>query len=91
MIYDNDEEEEDENEKLRRKACRTEIDENHRILREAEEKERNDREAKITFKTQKLIFPLWSMECILNEAIDNLIVYWLAPVVSLELENRLDS
>ncbi|CAI9264994.1 unnamed protein product [Lactuca saligna] len=57
----------------------------------AEEREKAVREVEETLKPQKNIFPLWSMERILNEAIDNPKIYWLEPVGSFELENSLDS
>lgn len=38
-----------------------------------------------------MLFPPWSMEQILNEAMDNPSVHWLDPVTSFELENTLDS
>ena len=84
------EEQPDENQKLRRKIRRAEIDENHRIVREAKEKARVAHEAEETLKAQKTIFPLWTLEQILKEAIDNPNVYWLEPVGSFDLENSLD-
>ncbi|KAL7587925.1 hypothetical protein Lser_V15G40915 [Lactuca serriola] len=70
LIDDSDVEEEDENEKLRRKICHTKIDENLHIVREVEEKERLAHEAQLSLEAQKIIFPIYSMERILNEAID---------------------
>ncbi|KAL7587596.1 hypothetical protein Lser_V15G40912 [Lactuca serriola] len=91
LIDDSDVEEEDENEKLRRKLRCTKIDENLRIVKEVEEKERIAREAQLALEAQKLLFPIYSMERILNEAIDIKNIYWLEPVVSFKLENSLDS
>ena len=58
LIDDSDVEEEDENEKLRRKIRHAEIDENHRIVGEDEEKERLASEAQLALEAQKLLFPL---------------------------------
>lgn len=90
MINGDDEEEEDKAAKLKRKSHDAEIDENLGIAKEAEAKEREAREAQVTLDTQKLLFPAWSVECILNEAIDNQNIYWLEPVVSFDLENSVD-
>ncbi|CAI9302956.1 unnamed protein product [Lactuca saligna] len=73
-------EEEDETDKLKCKARDTEQDENLRVANEVEEKEKTAREAKDTLKTQKTLFPLWTLEQILNEAIDYPNAYSLEPV-----------
>ncbi|CAI9300153.1 unnamed protein product [Lactuca saligna] len=39
----------------------------------------------------KALFPLWSIERILNEAVNNLNVYWLEPDALFKLENSLES
>ncbi|CAI9282331.1 unnamed protein product [Lactuca saligna] len=77
--------EEDDDKKLKRISRDAEADENLRVAREAEEKERVARKAGETFKAQKTIFPLWTHERILNEAIDNPNSYWLDPVGSFKL------
>lgn len=41
-------------------------------------------------KSHKTIFPLWTLEQILNEVVDNPNIYWLEPVGSFELENSSD-
>lgn len=41
-------------------------------------------------KAHKTIFPLWTLERIINEAIDNLNVYWLKPIGSFDMENSSD-
>ena len=41
-------------------------------------------------KAHKTIFPLWTLERILKEAVDNLNVYWIEPVGSFDLENSSD-
>ena len=90
IIDDNEEDEPDEHESKQRKAREAEIDETNHIVREAEEKARLAREAKDTLKSQKTIFPLWTIERILKEAIENPDVYWLDPVGYFNLENSLD-
>ncbi|CAI9291656.1 unnamed protein product [Lactuca saligna] len=92
LVDDEDEEEEEyENEKLTRKSRDAKIDENLRVTREDKERENAVHEAEETLKTEKTLFPLWSMEHILSEAIDNPRVYWLEHVVSFEFENSQNS
>ncbi|CAI9285325.1 unnamed protein product [Lactuca saligna] len=82
---------EDKTEKLKRKACDAVLDENQRIAREAKEKEKVEREAQVTLESRKLLFPLWTFEHIMNEAIDNPSQYWLEPVASFDLQNSHNS
>lgn len=56
LIEDSAVEEEDENEILRRKILQAEIDENHRILYEAEEQEKAACEAQLALEAQNLLF-----------------------------------
>ena len=83
MIDDDDDEEEDEDEKLKWKPHDKELDENLRIAREADAREKELRDAQVTLETQKTLFPPWTMERIMNEAIDNPSTYWLEPVLCL--------
>lgn len=71
VIDDDVEEEDDEGAKIKRKSRDTEIDENLRISKEPEAREKESREAQVTLETQKLLFPSWSMERILNEVVNN--------------------
>lgn len=61
-VIDDDNEEEDENVKLKRKSRDAKLDENLRVSREAEEREKATRKAEESLKAQKTIFPLWSTE-----------------------------
>ena len=61
------------------------------VAKEAEAAEKEAREAHVTLKTHKALFPPRSMEWSLNKAIDNPNVYWLEPVASFELENTSES
>ena len=88
---ESDDEEESEAHKLKRKARDHLLDENTRIAREAEQKERAEREAQVTLESRKTLFPPWTMERILNEAIDNPCMHWLKPITSFNLENTQDS
>lgn len=57
-IIDNEEEEEpDEAELTRRKAREEEMNEQQRIIREAIAKEKGEKEAQLTLKSRKLLFP----------------------------------
>ena len=73
----------------RKKAREAEIDENNHIVREVEVKARLSCEAEETLKAQKTIFPLWTLEQILKEVVENPNVYWLEPVGSFDLANSL--
>ena len=70
-MIDDDEEEEDEGEKLKLKSYDKELDENLWIAREIDACEKELHDAQVTSETQKTIFPPWTMEQIMNEAIEN--------------------
>ncbi|CAI9301617.1 unnamed protein product [Lactuca saligna] len=92
---DNDDEEEEEHlsekPQLKRKKHDQELDENLRVAREAEAREREARDAQLNWETKKVFFPSWSRERILNEVIDNPNVYWLELRTSFKQENILGS
>lgn len=71
-IVDNSEDEEElnEDELKRRKVHETKLDENNRIIREAEEKEMADEEAQATLQSRKILFPKWNLKRIKNDAVD---------------------
>lgn len=87
--FEEEEEEEEisEGEKLIRKNQDKELDEIMRVIKEEEAKEREPHEAKATLESQKTLFLPWSMERILNEAVNNLSTHKLEPVFSFELDN----
>ncbi|CAI9260627.1 unnamed protein product [Lactuca saligna] len=62
-----------------------------RVTKEIEAQEKEARDEQVTLVTQKTLFPAWSMERILNEAIENLGTHWLESTISFELENTLES
>ncbi|CAI9280402.1 unnamed protein product [Lactuca saligna] len=73
-MVDNDDEEEEylsEGAKLKRKKRDKELDEIECVAKQFEAREKEARDAHVTLETQKALFPPWSMEQILNEAIDN--------------------
>ncbi|CAI9300225.1 unnamed protein product [Lactuca saligna] len=92
---DDDEEEEEEDisagATLKRKTCDIELDEIVCVAKEGEAHEKEALDAQVALETQKADFPPWSIEWILNEAIENPSVYCLEPVVSFDLENTSDS
>ncbi|CAI9290024.1 unnamed protein product [Lactuca saligna] len=45
----------------------------------------------LVLKSQLIIFPLWTLERIMIEAIDNSSKYWLKHVTSFDVENSSDS
>ncbi|CAI9281329.1 unnamed protein product [Lactuca saligna] len=85
-IIDNSEEKEpDKNELKRRKEREAQMDEHQIIIREAEAKEKVEREAQVMLESRKLLFPVWTLKRIQNEAVDMTSQYWLEPVVSFNL------
>ena len=88
---DNDEEEETIVDALKRKAREREIDLNAKIMKETEERERRLKEAQDLLESKKTLFPFWTLEKLLKEAIDSPSTHWLEPVVSLDCENTKDS
>ncbi|XP_023750787.1 uncharacterized protein LOC111899139 [Lactuca sativa] len=87
------EEEEEENDdvalKIRNKD--RELDENSRIAKEAEERERKQKEAHDLLESRKILFPLWTLEQMIKEAIESPSTHWLEPVVSFDCENSRNS
>lgn len=71
-IVDNDDEEElDEEELKRRKAREVQLDVNQRIVREAEAKEKAEKESRSALESRKLLFPIWKLKRIQSQAIDS--------------------
>nr|KAJ0212498.1 hypothetical protein LSAT_V11C400221470 [Lactuca sativa] len=91
IIDDSEDEEPNEIELKRRKARKVEIDEHTRIVKEAEEKERAEKEAQATLKSKMLLFPKWTLKRIQNQAVDMPSQYWLDPITSFEIQNTKDS
>ncbi|CAI9293666.1 unnamed protein product [Lactuca saligna] len=61
------------------------------LQRELEEKEVEDKIAKVTRQTQESLFTPWTLERIQCEAINDPNIHWLEIVVSFELGNTADS
>ncbi|CAI9302686.1 unnamed protein product [Lactuca saligna] len=91
IVDNNDEEELDEAELKRRKAHEAELDENQRILREAEGKEKAVRESRSALESRKLLFLVWTLQIIQIQPVDSPNQYWLESVVSFDLQNTQDS
>ncbi|CAI9302656.1 unnamed protein product [Lactuca saligna] len=90
IINDSEEDEPNEHELKRRKGHEAEIDEHNHIVKEVEEKARLACEAEDTLKAQKTIFPLFTLEHILKEAIENPNFYWIEPIGSFDLGKSSD-
>lgn len=80
--YDDEDEEPDEAELKRRKVRKAELNENARIVKEAEEKERAENEAHATLKSRMLLFHRWILKRIQNKVVDLPSQYWLDLVAS---------
>ncbi|CAI9276534.1 unnamed protein product [Lactuca saligna] len=77
--------------KIARKKGDKEI---HNLLNLRQELEANDADAeivKVTLATQKSLFPLWTLERIQKEAVDEPSTHWLEPSISFQLDNIVDS
>lgn len=87
-IFDNSEDEElDEHEMKRRNERAAQLNEHQRIICEAEEKEKAEREAQVTAEIRKLLFPVWNLKRIQSEVVDMSSHYWLEPIVPFDLQN----
>ncbi|CAI9285091.1 unnamed protein product [Lactuca saligna] len=86
-----DEEELDEDELKKRKAREADLDEHKRIIREAKQKERVEKEAQGTLQSKKLLFPKWTLKRIQHDVVDLPSQYWLEPVVSFNLQTTQNS
>ncbi|KAL7609467.1 hypothetical protein Lser_V15G13968 [Lactuca serriola] len=62
-----------------------------RVAREAEEVERKQKEAHDLLESRKTLFPPWTLEKLLKEAIETPSILWLEPVISLDRDNSVDS
>ncbi|CAI9281669.1 unnamed protein product [Lactuca saligna] len=91
IIDDDDKEEPDEEELKRRKGREANINEHQRIIHEAEEKERAEKEAQTILQSKKLLFLAWTMKRIQNDAVDLTSHYLLEPIVSFDFQNTQDS
>ncbi|KAL7598236.1 hypothetical protein Lser_V15G23055 [Lactuca serriola] len=58
---------------------------------EAEATERKMKEAHDLLESRKTLFPLWTLEKVLKEAIETPSILWLEPVISLDRINSVDS
>ncbi|KAL7601624.1 hypothetical protein Lser_V15G23907 [Lactuca serriola] len=91
-----EEEDEDEDDEtianmLKRKNSRNVDDDVNRVAREAEEAERKQKEAHDLLESRKTLFPAWTRERLIKEAIDTPNILWLDPVISFDCYNSVDS
>ena len=61
------------------------------VATEAEEAERKMKEAHDLLESRKTLFPPWTLEKLLKEAIETPSILWLEPVISLDRDNTVDS
>ncbi|XP_052627004.1 uncharacterized protein LOC111900825 [Lactuca sativa] len=88
---DSDEKEETIVEALKRKKRDKELDETLQVAKEAEERERKNKAEQDAINCKKALFPLWTRETLIKEAIEFPSMYWLEPVASFDCENSRDS
>lgn len=56
-------------------------------MKEEEERERKQKEANDTLESRKTLFPLWTLDTLIKEAIKSPSSFWMEPVISFDLEN----
>ena len=76
---------------LKRKNSRNVDDDYIRVAREAEEAERKKKEAHDLLESRKTLFPAWTRERMIKEAIETPSILWLEPVISFDCNNTVDS
>ncbi|KAL7615495.1 hypothetical protein Lser_V15G04566 [Lactuca serriola] len=76
---------------LKRQGRDKDADISARVAREAEEAERRQKEAHDLLESRKTLFPSWTLEKLLKEAIETPSILWLEPVISLDRDNTVDS
>ncbi|KAL7611656.1 hypothetical protein Lser_V15G06890 [Lactuca serriola] len=93
IAEEEDEDEDDETiaDMLKRKNSRNVDDDVNRVAREAEEAERKQKEAHDLLESRKTLFPAWTRERMIKEAIDTPSILWLEPVISFDCNNTVDS
>lgn len=85
IVHNSEDEEFTENELKKHKARETELDEHQRIVREAKEKEKVEKDAQVALEGRKLLFPKWTLKRIQREAVELPSQNWLEPVVSFRI------
>ncbi|KAL7590355.1 hypothetical protein Lser_V15G35622 [Lactuca serriola] len=94
---DEDEDEDEDEDKetiadlLKRKNSRNAEGDASRVAREAEEAERKQKEAHDLLESRKLLFPAWTRDRLIKEAIETPSILWLEPVISFDCNNTIDS
>ncbi|KAL7585290.1 hypothetical protein Lser_V15G44552 [Lactuca serriola] len=76
---------------LKRQGRDRDADISDRVAREAEEAERRQKEAHDLLESRKTLFPPWTLEKLLKEAIETPSILWLESVISLDRYNIIDS
>lgn len=92
-VVDVEDEEEklSESEKIIRKKRDYELDNLLRVHKELEDQEKEAEIGKVTLATQSTLFPLWSIQRIQKEVVDDPSTHCLEPSVSFELDNTSES
>ncbi|KAL7588162.1 hypothetical protein Lser_V15G40899 [Lactuca serriola] len=88
---DEDEDKETIADMLKRKNNHNDDDDYIRVAREAEEAERKKKEAHDLLESRKTLFPAWTRERMIKEAVDTPSVLWLEPVITFDCYNSVDS
>ncbi|XP_023745445.1 uncharacterized protein LOC111893610 [Lactuca sativa] len=76
---------------LKRKKRDQELDKNLQVAKEEVERERKKKEEHDALICKKALFPPWTEEGLIKEAIEFPSTYWLEPVASFDCDNSRDS
>ncbi|KAL7614214.1 hypothetical protein Lser_V15G07192 [Lactuca serriola] len=91
IAEDSDDDKETIADLLKKQGRDKDADISARVAREAEEAERKMKEAHDLLESRKTLFPPWTLEKLLKEAIETPSILWLEPVISLDRINSVDS
>ncbi|XP_023754897.1 uncharacterized protein LOC111903350 [Lactuca sativa] len=91
IVNDSDSDVETITDALKRKKRDKELDENLKITKEAEEIERRNKEEEDILQCKKALFPEWTRDVLISQAIESPSVYWLEPIASFDYDNSKDS
>ena len=67
------------------------MDDNLKITKEAEETEKRNKEKEDILQCKKALFPEWTRDVLISQAIKSPSFYWLEPIASFDCNNSKDS
>lgn len=76
---------------LKRKKRDKELDDNLKVTKEAEATEKRNKEKEDILQCKKALFPEWTRDVLIIQAVESPSIYWLEPIASFDCENSKDS